>query len=77
MMYLIKLTEKMLEQLWILREYAAEGTIVSQVRQAVNRHIQSQKKKYGVSIKELREILDEHQKEKEPNSQRSDFNSTD
>lgn len=63
-MYNLNLPQRMLRDLWILREYAESGTIIGQVRKAVNDHIKNEIGKIGCESAELQEVVDRHEKQK-------------
>ena len=49
--------------LWRLREYAACGPIVKQVRQAISDYLKSQEEEIGCPIEEIEEVMKRHERE--------------
>lgn len=62
-MYQLKITKEQMTSLWRLREYAARGPIVKQVREVISDYLQSQEKEIGCSIKEVEEVMERHERE--------------
>lgn len=64
-MYKIELPKDMLKDLYLLREYAAQGSIIGQVRKSVAAYIREFSKKTGCSSpQELQEIVEKHERSK-------------
>ena len=64
MSYKIKLPEGMMKDLWRLREYAAEPSIIEQIRKAVGEYLKKKKTEIGIPIKEMTETIDRYERQK-------------
>lgn len=62
-MYQLKIPKEQMTSLWRLREYAACGPIVKQVRQAISDYLKSQEERIGCPIKEVEEVMEKHKRE--------------
>ena len=62
-MYQLKIPKEQMTSLWRLREYAACGPIVKQVREAISDYLKNQEEKIGCSIKEIEEVMERHERE--------------
>ena len=59
----MQLPEKMLRDLYNLRMYCGESSIIDQVRSAVRAHILKQEKKIGTTVEDLTEAIERHEAE--------------
>ena len=63
MSYKMELPEKMLKDLYNLRMYCGERSIIDQVRSAVRTHIKEQERKIGTTVEDLTEAIERHEAE--------------
>jgi len=65
MAYKFELPKNMLKDLWRLREYAAQGPIISQVRNAVGNYLKDKEREIGTTIQDASEVIEQHRRESE------------
>ncbi len=60
MAYKMELPAESLKQLWMLKEYCAEGPIIAQVRIAVQNYLKEKEEKIGAPIENVAEVIAKH-----------------
>jgi hypothetical protein len=63
MAYKIILPQRMMQDLWRLREYCAAPSIIQQVRESVAEYLKRKELEIGTSIKDVTEAIQEHRRE--------------
>lgn len=59
----MELPPEMLKDLWRLREYCGEPSIIEQVRRAVSEYLQKKEVKIGTSIEDVSEAIAQHRQD--------------
>jgi len=62
MAYNIPLPRNQMRDLYLLREFAAQGSIIGQVRRAISSYLKSQEKRIGCSIADLAEATERYER---------------
>ena len=63
MAYKFELPSETVKDLWRLREFCAEGSLIKQVREAVNKYIRDKEIKIGCPISDIQEAREKHYEE--------------
>jgi len=61
-MYKFELPKEMTKQLWILREFCGEKSIVGQIRFAVQRWISEKEAEAGCALSDIQEARERHER---------------
>jgi hypothetical protein len=72
-MYKLELSKNTMKDLYLLREYAAQGSIIGQVRRSINQYIEKEIQKMGCSLEELQEIVERHERIKRKPSRKEEL----
>ena len=67
MAYKIFLPSKMMKDLWKLREFCGEPSIIQQIRQAVGEYLEKKEAEIGTSIEDITEAIQRHGREERVN----------
>ncbi len=62
-MYKFQLPSETVKNLYILREYCGEASIVGQVRTAVQKYLQDKERQIGCPISDVQEAREKHHEE--------------
>lgn len=64
MSYKISLPGGQMKDLWRLREYVAQPSIIQQIRNAVSLYLKKKETEIGIPIKEMAETIDRYEEQK-------------
>lgn len=67
-MYKFELSQEAVKNLWRLREFYGEKSIISQVRSAVQKWIQDKEAEIGCPLSDVQEARERHERESNQNS---------
>ena len=64
MSYKILLPQKMMKNLWLLREYCGEPSIIEQVRVALSEYLTKKEQEIGTTIEDVSEQIEKYDQKK-------------
>ena len=64
MSYKILLPQKMMKDLWLLREYCGEPSIIEQVRVALSNYLEQKERQLGTSVEDVAATIERHDQKK-------------